>query len=207
MKRDATLAGAGIILGLILGLLAGWKLYRPAPAPVETAASAARQPDGSLILARRPDANPPPPPAAIPVGGKEERRVEVIVRYRERPASGPLPAGATQGASITEAHPDSSAACPPVRVDLSLVRMPDETRRVVASSPDGEVVGGVDIPVEPARPTPRPIRWTAGGLYDPVNRTAGAFALRAAGPFTVGATVYQTRPTGIGAAVMIGVRW
>lgn len=209
MKRDASFFGSGVLLGLIIGLTLGWKLYRPAPTPREVAASAVRQGDGSLVLERAPESAPGPAPHALPIGGVEERRVQVIVKYRDRPASGPSSAaGAAPSASHTEALPVlSDAACPPLRVDLSLVRMPDKSRRVVASSPDGEVVGGVDVPIEPPRPEPRPIRWIAGGIYDPANRTAGAFALRALGPFTVGAQVYQTRPSGVGAAVMVGVRW
>jgi hypothetical protein len=48
--------------------------------------------------------------------------------------------------------------CSPVDVDLSLVRMPDDTRRVFASSPNGTIVGGLDVPVAPA-PTFRELRW------------------------------------------------
>ena len=37
---------------------------------------------------------------------------------------------------------------PPVTVDLSLVREKDGSKRVVASSPDGAIVSGLDIPIE-----------------------------------------------------------
>ncbi len=214
MKREAITGGLGIALGLILGLSLGWKLYRPAPVKPETPASAARQADGSLVLERAPDSAPGPAPHLIPNGGREERRIRIIVK--PRPVSGPVsPAGSPP---ITSVQPPSSNGtacppcgangliCPPVAVDLSLVRMPDKSRRVVASSPDGEVIGGVDIPIE-RRTEPRPLKWAAGATYDPIDRTWGGFVNRDLGPFRLGVEAHQERPTGAAARVMVGVRW
>jgi len=201
----------GAVLGLVVGLAVGWRFYRSAPAPVETPASAVRQADDSLVVARAPDSAPGPAPHLIPAGGREERRIRIVVK--PRPVSGP-PSVAGSAPSHESTPTSTGAACPPcgpftcapVAVDLSLVRMPDQTRRVVASSPDGEVIGGVDIPIERER-IRRELRWAAGATYDPADRTWGGFLNRDLGPFRLGIEAHQERPTGAAARVMVGVRW
>lgn len=196
----------GVVIGLILGLAMGWGLWRPKPLPKERPLPAVRQGDGSLVLERRPPVGPPAPPShQIPAGGKEERRVSVTVKPRWT-----LPPNPGKPGEIQE-PPAPANGCPPVRVDLSLVRMPDQSRRMVASSPDGEVVGGLDMPLEPPRPMPRPLRWGAGALYNPLDRTYGAFLDRDFGPLRLGVEAYQTRQPGgsssAAAAVRLGIRW
>jgi hypothetical protein len=100
-----------------------------------------------------------------------------------------------------------------VRVDLSLVRLQDQTRRVIASSPDGHVVGGVDIPIE--SPTPaRTMKWAAGGLWNPADHTFGGWIDRDLGPFRIGPQIEQQRlsasagsGTTMAFAVRVGVRF
>lgn len=101
----------------------------------ETPAVAVRQPDGSMVLERKPDAKAKPV-HAIPKGGKAERVVRVDVQPER-------------------------VDCPICIVDLTLVRMPDDTRRVVASSPTGTILGGLDVPLVPLNiDKDRP--WAAG---------------------------------------------
>lgn len=115
-----------------------------------------RQADGSLILERKPD---PTVTAkqAVPKRSKLERVAQVTVQ----PDKGP-------------AEPDKP--CPPVTVDLSILREPDGGRRILASSPDGRVVAGLDIPVEPATLLHHPPRWAIGATYGP--EVAGAWLQR-----------------------------
>ncbi len=181
----------GLVVGIVIGLSAGWGLWHQKPAKLDPFAKEARQKDGSLALERTPDSAPGSAPHEIPRGGKEERRVYVTVRPK---APAALPVNGV------------CPACPPVSVDLSLIRMPDKTRRVVASSTDGRVISGVDIPIEP-RYEPREIRWAALGGYDPINRTWAARIDREAGPFRLSIDAYQQKPTGIGAHAWVGVRW
>lgn len=163
----------GLVVGLAGGLGFGWKHWRPKSA-VETPAPAVRQSDGSMVLARQPDASTKPA-QEIPVGATVERVVQVKIQPRrpgpsaeaQPPTAGPGPQGATPSAPSTETAP--------VSVDLTLVRMPDKTERVIASSPDGTVVGGVDIPMTPVT-FPRQLNWAAGAIYG--NKTYGAFVDR-----------------------------
>ncbi len=147
-------AGIGVGLGI------GWKLWSPKDPVVETYAPPVTQQDGSLVLERKPQADTKPA-QQIPQGAKVERVVQVVVKPNPPvdPVS-PLPSGSVASVPVEPQRPP----CPPVRVDLSLVRIPDQTRRVVASSPDGQVVGGVDIPVEPVL-TQKTLKWAAGVVY------------------------------------------
>ena len=63
----------------------------------------------------------------------------------------------------TEAQNIKLVECPPVTVDLSLIRNADDSQSVIASSTDGVILGGVDIPVENAKAPPSPKLWAVGG--------------------------------------------
>lgn len=106
------------------------------------------------------------------------------------------------------ASPDS-CDCPPVQVDLSLVRMPDKTRRVVASSPTGTIISGIDAPLEPAA-MPRIPQWTLSAIAvaDVDGIRPGALLSRRIGPLVVGGGILSDpgmrRPGVIG---QLGVSW
>lgn len=198
-------------VGLFLaGLSTGWWLQRPRPV-VEPPAPASRQSDGSLVLERTgTQIVPQKPPHALPRGAQEERRVSVVV---QPPRGVVVPAKDSAEAARLVASADhpvvphdmvDSCDCPPVTVDLSLVRMPDKTRRVIASSPDGKILSGIDVPISaPAESAARP--WAAGILITS-DRKLGGFLDRDVGPFRFGVESFQT-PTGLGAAARAGIRF
>lgn len=186
-----------IIIAAALGIAVGWMAHSPVKAVHEAAAPAQRQADGSLVLARAEGTTTPPDaPHALPKGAKEERRVQVVVQPQRGVISHvqDIAPTMTKGDSMSllrdAPHPGTmdSCDCPPVIVDLSLVRMPDKTRRVVASSPDGVVLSGVDIPVEPI-PEVRMPRWTLSALAvaDLEGIRPGAMLQRCLGPVVLGA--------------------
>ena len=181
-KRGVQALAASLIF--VAGIGTGWMLWRPKAPKVETYAPAVVQADGSQILERKPQ--PDAKPAhQVPKGAKVERVVQVQVKPR---IGTPTAATATPGSGPVNVLPD----LPPVTVDLSLVRLPDQTRRVIVSSPNGEVIGGVDVPVEAARPV-RSLKWAAGGLWNPSDRTWGAWVQRDLGPAVVGVDAFQLR--------------
>lgn len=218
-SRIAIPLGA-LALGVVAGLTLGWKLYRPKPSPKQTAAPAIQQADGSTVLERKPDAKPEPH-HELPKGSKLERQVSLEV-LPFTPTGGPEIPGS---GSLKPSNPGQSASNPgliavnsvnprPIHIDLSLVKMQDGTQRVVASSTNGTIVGGMDIPVEPVKPEPKPLKWAAGVLWNPSESTYGAFITRGVGPFVVGAQVYQQRlPLQIGGGtkvegmIAVGIRW
>lgn len=147
----------GFLVALVIGgVFAAWWV-RPKTI-IETAAPEQQLPGGGLMLARQldPAAKPKQP---IPRGARVERIAQLTVQ---------------PGKSTAEA----GKPCPPVTVDMTLIRERDGGRRVLASSPDGQVVGGIDVPVEPIIvPTPAK-RWAAGLSIEPVRQTWGAWVER-----------------------------
>lgn len=178
-----------------------WYLWSPKPAPPETYKPAVVQGDGSTILERKPDADAKPK-AAIPKGSKVERivrltikaknpinevsgSVEIIERVQMDKSAAPM---TVAGIPIPEQK--ESLECPPVDLELTLVKMPDDTRRVIVSSDNGEITG-IDIPVESAKPTPETKKWAVGAVIDPFKQTYGAFIDRDIAFMRVGAEVVQ----------------
>lgn len=129
-------------LSFVAGLFLGLRFHGAPVQVIEASAPAVRQSDGSLILERRPDASAVAP-MQIPKSAKLERLAKVTVKPR------PLASAA------------SAVDCVPVSLDLALVKMPDDSRRMIASSPDGEVVAGFDIPVLPTISVAQP-KWAVG---------------------------------------------
>lgn len=124
LRHDAKVFGIGALIGALV-VVGGcvWLKYRTLQI-TEAPAAAERQADGSLVLERKPTNPKAKPVHAVPKGGKAERVVRVDVQPER-------------------------ADCPICTVDLTLVRMPDDSRRVVASSPTGTVIGGLDVPIAP----------------------------------------------------------
>lgn len=166
---------AAIAVALFAAAAFGWWLGQPKPVQ-ETAAPEVRQADGSVVLERRPDPGAKPK-QQIPRKAKVERVAQVTVQ--------------------PDAIAEPGKPCPPVTVDLSLIREPDGMRRVLASSPDGQVVGGLDVPVETAAPRAAPKRWAAGLSWSLADQTAGVWIERDVPVFSqvvrVGAEVNQAR--------------
>jgi hypothetical protein len=164
-----------------------------------TPAPAERQSDKSLILERAPDSNAKPA-QILPENAKVERVIQVVIqpRYVDIPLK------------VVEINPFT-----PITIDLTLARMPDGGHRVVASSPDGEILGGVDIPV--SVPPVRHYRNTAGISQDVGfggYQATGVFYHYSRGAFIYGGalklitlrSVYGTEK-GIGCELAVGIRW
>lgn len=176
MKLNLLVATHLAALGL--GLTGGWYFYRPGPPHVEPPSIAARQSDGSLVLERTTDRDAlPAKRPVIPAGTKPVRVTTVEIA----PTQPETAQGATQ------------PKCPDVRVDLTTVEDKDGNKRVIAASPDGTVIGGIDVPLVEVPGAAAPKLWTGGGYYSPLNRGFGGFLNRDIGPFVVGASagVYQ----------------
>jgi hypothetical protein len=198
-------ASASTMIAAALALCAlcatWWVMRQPHPIP-ETPAPAVRQADNSLVLERRPD------PEAVPKQTIPPRaRVLRIAQVTVQPDPPPPDAHPPPGDADTPVLP---AACPPVTVDLTLIEEPDGAHRVLASSPDGTVMGGVDIPMQPITPPPAPRRWAAGLSWSAHQQTGGVWAERdlkiplIPAAARVGVDINQA-PAGIDARVRLGI--
>lgn len=167
-----------------LGITTGYKLYRPRSVKVaEGRAPGETLKDGSKLLPRDPTAKLPLP-KVLPKDAKVER----TVRLEFQPTAETLGSG----------HP--------AVIDLNVLSMPDGTTRILANSSSGEV-SGIDIPREPAKPE---LKWAAGGMYSPVQKSYGVYADRDLGPLRLGLAVVQTQVQGLRSVdiwVKVGMRF
>jgi hypothetical protein len=175
--------GAAAMLSLFIGVGIGWFIWGRAPS-AEPPRPEQRQADNSLELERAVVPQMlPAPPHEIPPGTKETRRVSLTL----------LP---------------YAAPCPPVQLDLSVVRDREGGQRVIASSPDGRITGGVDVPIVSGEPiaiaNPRP--WTAGVSYAG-QQAYGVFVHRDIWRLRFGVEVSALREGGSEARVLIGWAW
>jgi hypothetical protein len=174
---------AGIVL-LVIGLLA-FAFWPAKPLHEDvTAAPQVVQADHSVIAERAPDAAPPPAPHVIPKGFREVRRDIVTVA--------PAPAAAASG-------------CPSVRIDLSLVRNGTD-QRVIASSPDGQIVSAIDVPIEAAIVPPPPKPWAAGLAYG-TDHAVGVWVERDVGRLVLGAQLARAQDGKMQAQLRLGARF
>jgi len=160
--NQTKLIAAIIAASFAAGLAAGWWLYHPTVKP-ETYKPAVKQKDGSVILERNPNGTVSAPMPALP--RKPSRTIQVTVK----------PKPVEPGSCTLE--------CPAVNVRLDLVK-DDDGQRVIASSPDGDIIGGIDVPVEPWIKRNENL-WAAGLTYSH-DRRLGAFIDRDLGPFRAG---------------------
>lgn len=178
------LESAAVVAIAVGGVLA-WAYWPAKPVPeVVAPAPEVRQADGSMELRRAPDEHPAPPPHIIPKGFHEERREQFTIA--------PAPAAAASG-------------CPPVRVALSVVS-DDRQHRVIASSPDGQVVDAVDIPIQPVLMPPPARPWAAGMSYD-TRHAVGIWVDRDVGRLVVGGALSRLPDGKTEAQVRVGVRF
>lgn len=165
-------------LGIAIGISAGWTLWKPRAPIVESPAVSIRQPDSSLVLARRPDTvvkiRHQLPPGFVP-----ERHVELAVQPRPPIAPVSPNAGNVSPSAPIVSHFDPIVPAP-VRIRLTLGRMPDGTRRVIASSPDGEVMDSlsIDVPLGESAAPARKLVHSIGVTRDVLTGAWGAVVTR-----------------------------
>ena len=145
----------GIVLGVgtVAGMALGWQLWKPSVIPAPKPQPEVVQEDGSHIAAVD-TSHPAKPPHQIPHGATVEDVVRVTIQ--PNPVRPP---------SMLPASKSAIPVFPPVTVDLSIVRMRDGSRRVIASSSDGAILSAIQIPAEPVRKEPKALKWGAGIDY------------------------------------------
>lgn len=173
IREKAILAMSGLVIGSLIGYSMGFYVTKPKKF-IEKPLPEIRQKDTSLVLERQPDTKVKPK-QAVPKGDKVERIISVEVK--------------------TDKLVDK------VKVDLTVVSDPSGGKRVIASSPDGVVTGGIDIPVATIT-IPKPTPWSAGIVYSPVKRQYGGFI-----SYRKGAFIAQTVVLGDNILVGVGINF
>lgn len=167
-------------IGAVAGMALGWQLWKPSIVPPLKPQPEIIQHDGSHVAAVD-TSHPAVPPHQIPHGATVEDVVHVTVQPNPvQPPSQLL--GSQHGAQ-------SIPVCPPVTVDLSIIKMHDGSRRVVASSQDGTVLSAVQIPAEAEYRQPKTLKWGLGMDYTvtPWGDVKSLVGQRVWGPLVVSA--------------------
>lgn len=183
-----------LIIGILIGLAIGWKLYKPTEI-IETAAPEEVLEDlNVIILQRLPENVAPPVPkvikqAAKKVGGKLERAGGVTVKPELTPES------------------PQDCECEEVKIDFGLVDT-GTGKRVVATAEGGKIIGGYDIPLEPYVQN-KESKWEVGAVVPLENyEGVGPYVARKVGPFSVGIQAMQpSTEEGWTAMATLGVRF
>ena len=162
-----------LLAGLLFGFLVGKYVYEYIP-PQENFAQAIRQKDGSLILERNP---------------------------YEKPKKIEMPTGATliRQQILTIAPNDLGN----IKLDFSLIKMSDESLRVVAKSSNGTIISGVDIPVAFAS-TSSEYKYTMGYIYRPNSHAI--FIDRVTKRFVTGFEVVREKTQNFDYRISYGVK-
>lgn len=156
---------AGFVMGWLEGNAHGKKMAS-LETKHETATTAIIQKDSSVVLERQSVESAPKAPHIMPKGSVEERRITVQVQPKpihiEHDYHDSAEIARLQASDDRPQAKDTSDtldySCPPVNVVLSLVRMQDNTHHVVASSPDGNITGGLDMVIESSEPKTDTVR-------------------------------------------------
>lgn len=173
-----------------LGLLVGWKLWHPKPAVVQVYHPEIRQKDGSVALEVKPDAAAKPL-MVLPKGAVVDRQGNITVSPVQPVAIPQIPGSSGMALPPQPSLQPVKSPCPPVKIDWTLVTMPDQQQRMIFRS-EGSEITGVDIPVRNAAPV-KVLRNAAGISYNPWDKTYGVFAERDYGPIRVGVEALQKK--------------
>ena len=200
---------AGIIAALLLvGVGLGYWSFSHAP-PVQQVYHPEERLSGGAVLAEvKPDANAKTeiplrkgetltrkisatvkvklPTVEISGGLTMESKVEQLAQMVK--ASAPPEAVEQAKQEIVAACVDRE--CPPVTVNVDLVREEDGQQRAIVTS-NGEILKTVDIPRENAAAPPKSKLWAAGAVFNPVRETAGVTVERDIGFMRVGVDLMQ----------------
>lgn len=186
-----------ILISVIVTLALSWQLWKPELPVPEVSKPEVKQDDGSIIVEKKPDAA-----AKTTVKIPKKSTVERIIKFTVQ-AKTPVSTitgkvevteRATQEvmskASMQDTSPEATLICPPVDVEMVLVRNEDETRSVIIKS-DGTIINALDIPVEAAKRIESQPVWAVGAVIDPFKQTFGAFVDRDLGFARLGLQLNQ----------------
>ena len=192
------LYGTGVAVLTAIAATAFAVLLWPHPRPVVETAKPAVVPSDNSIILERTDTQPSVKPVhQIPKGARLERKMSVTMAPKIAVANGIRSGLAPEMSDMSK--PST------LTVDLSMIREKDDTRRVIVSSPDGEIVGGLDIPVETLAYKPRV--WAAGISVDPVHQVGGVWIERDISRIRLGAEVGANRYHDFETRLKVGVTW
>ena len=163
---------AAILLSLscLSGVYIGYKMFNNKPEIVyQHSAGEVVINDNTKLLAKQPDKDAKAD-MPLPKGATLERVVKFSVKQKK------LPAQPTQEATESRnvegkvggvsGETSLDELCPPIDISLALILDKDKQQRVEAYSINGDIVGGIDIPVRDITIPKEVKKWAVGMSYN-----------------------------------------
>lgn len=192
MQIKLILAAILLSFSCLSGIYIGYKMFDNKPeVVVQHSAGEVVINDSTKLLAKQPDKNAK---ADTPLskGATLERLVKFSVKQKKLPAQ-PKQEG-TQTANVEgkvggkNSETPLDELCPPIDISLALILDKGKQQRVEAYSSNGEIVGGIDIPVHDITIPKEAKKWAVGMSYNTLE-VKGLWVERDVGRIRLGAEV------------------
>lgn len=191
MTLQIKLILAAILLSLscLSGIYIGYKMFNNKPEIVyQHSAGEVVINDSTKLLAKQPDKDAKAD-MPLPKGATLERVVKFSVKQKAKPVQEATESGNVEGkVGGVSGETSLDELCPPIDISLALILDKDKQQRVEAYSPNGEIVGGIDIPVRDITIPKEAKKWAIGMSYNTLE-VKGLWVERDVGRIRLGAEV------------------
>jgi len=190
MQIKLILAAILLSMSCLSGIYIGYKMFNNKPEVVyQHSAGEVVINSTTKLLAKHPDKDAKAD-MPLPKGATLERVVKFSVKQKVKPVQEgtqtPNVEGKVGGVS---GETPLDELCPPIDISLALILDRDKQQRVEAYSPNGDIVGGIDIPVREAVVLQQqPKKWAVGVSYNTLE-AKGLWVERDVGRIRLGAEV------------------
>jgi hypothetical protein len=193
MQIKLILGAILLILSCLFGVYIGYKVFDNKPnIVVQHSARETVLDENTKLLAKEPDKNAKAD-MPLPKGATLERIVKFTVKQKRLSAKVQevVESGKQQGMDGGISGDKSlDELCPPIDISLALITDMDKQQRVEAYSPNGEIVGGIDIPVRDLTIPKEQNKWAIGASYN-TAKIKGIWLERDLGRIRLGAEAQE----------------
>lgn len=188
MQIKLILATILLCLSCLSGIYIGYKMFNNKPeVVVQHSAGEVAINDNTKLLAKEPDKNAKAD-MPLPKGATLERVVKFSVKQKAK-AKESTESGNVEGkVGGKNSETPMDELCPPIDISLALILDKDKQQRVEAYSINGEIVGGIDIPVRDITIPKEAKKWAVGMSYNTLE-VKGLWVERDVGRIRLGAEV------------------
>lgn len=190
------LAAILLCMSCLSGIYIGYKMFNSKPEIVyQHSAGEVVVNDSTKILAKQPDKDAKAD-MPLPKGATLERVVKFSVKQKVKPVQEATESRNVEGkVGGKNSETPLDELCPPIDISLALILDKDKQQRVEAYSPNGDIVGGIDIPVRDITTPKEAKKWAVGMSYNTLE-VKGLWVERDVGRIRLGAEVASTPMVG-----------
>jgi len=194
MQIKLILASILLCLSCLSGIYIGYKMFDNKPEVVvqHSAGEVVVNPN-TKILAKQPDKDAKAD-MPLPKGATLERMIKFSVRQKAKQTQEGDSSQSTESRNVegkvggVSGETSLDELCPPIDISLALILDKDQQQRVEAYSPNGDIVGGIDIPVRDITIPKEAKKWAVGMSYNTLE-VKGLWVERDVGRIRLGAEV------------------